>query len=520
MNILIVDDDSIIRKWLALMLNQIEKYSIKIFEASDGIEATELCAINPIDLMITDIKMPLLNGIGVLERLKVEKPSIRTVVLSSYDDFNFVRKALKSGAIDYIRKAEMTIEDITLILDKVYNDIELEKKLIDLDENALYEILDRKKNFNNYIEHNGPGFFDFISSDLPDTVSTDLCVAIFKANDISGKFLPIASIVNICDSIIYNAGLIGICVPWKEDMFVVNYKCHNVVREYQEEEFLKIFETINSYLKKHHSITIPYCINMLCCRGSSYINTFNSVLEEFENRTYYGIAKLTSASSKSFLSTFNINDIINAISSNLINQNYSEAFTELKNFIKLFHEHHVSPTVIRENCSLLFYLFYAHSAIFDSQGSNENSLLNFVRQLDEVRTESEISHWVENFEIKYFEYITIIYNKFSPVIKNAIQYINNNYFNKITLDQVANEVFRNRTYFSQLFKKEVGINFHNYLEDVRIKNAIILINRGDKTLAEIPEHVGFSNQTYFSKIFKHYTGISPAKFKKKVYKNT
>jgi len=129
MNILIVDDDAIIRNWLSMLLKQLHQYEITLFEATDGLEALNICAVSPIDLVITDIKMPQMNGIELISRLKNEYPQIRTSVLSSYDEFEYVRIALKSGALDYTLKAEMKLEDITALLEKTLNNIKMEESV-------------------------------------------------------------------------------------------------------------------------------------------------------------------------------------------------------------------------------------------------------------------------------------------------------------------------------------------------------------------------------------------------------
>jgi len=128
MNILIVDDDLLIRNWLKILLQQIQNMETSIYEASNGQEALETCRNNSIELVITDIKMPVLNGLDLIGSLKKEFPTIRFCVLSSYDDFDYVKNALKAGALDYILKAEMQLDDLSQILVKVQNSIRMEKK--------------------------------------------------------------------------------------------------------------------------------------------------------------------------------------------------------------------------------------------------------------------------------------------------------------------------------------------------------------------------------------------------------
>ena len=102
MKILVVDDDTLIRKWMTLLLEQSAK-TLEILQAENGADALSLVQENPdLDLIITDIKMPLMNGLELCECVKRLYPSVCIVILSSYDDFSYVKQALQLGATDYI----------------------------------------------------------------------------------------------------------------------------------------------------------------------------------------------------------------------------------------------------------------------------------------------------------------------------------------------------------------------------------------------------------------------------------
>ena len=126
MNVLIVEDDTMLRSWLSMLLSSLSDYQLRIHEAQDGLDALEICRRMPVELVITDIKMPRMDGLQLIQCLKKDFPEIRTAVLSSFDDFSFVKAALQYGALDYILKAEMTVKDLSQLLDKVQNDFQIE----------------------------------------------------------------------------------------------------------------------------------------------------------------------------------------------------------------------------------------------------------------------------------------------------------------------------------------------------------------------------------------------------------
>ena len=99
-------------------------------------------------------------------------------------------------------------------------------------------------------------------------------------------------------------------------------------------------------------------------------------------------------------------------------------------------------------------------------------------------------------------------------IRMAVQYIEKNYKNKISLNTVADEVELSPVYLSHIFKKETGENFIDYLNGYRIKAAKELLKETNMSVKEISWEVGFQDATYFSKLFKKIVGIKPAEYRK------
>ncbi|WP_195989345.1 helix-turn-helix domain-containing protein [Clostridium sp. D53t1_180928_C8] len=105
-------------------------------------------------------------------------------------------------------------------------------------------------------------------------------------------------------------------------------------------------------------------------------------------------------------------------------------------------------------------------------------------------------------------------SKKTPVVIEVQKYINRNYHNEdLSISEIANNLGVSQTYLTRLFKRELGMNFIDYLTNVRIKNAIILMRDPSLKLYEIAELIGYSTQHYFSNIFKKHVGISPQDYK-------
>lgn len=99
------------------------------------------------------------------------------------------------------------------------------------------------------------------------------------------------------------------------------------------------------------------------------------------------------------------------------------------------------------------------------------------------------------------------------VIQQAREYIDQNFYENLTLDVMAQKFNMNRTYFSDLFKQEVGDSFKRYLIQTRIRHAMDLLAKKEMKAVNVALIVGFNDPIYFSRVFKKYTGISVTEFK-------
>lgn len=104
--------------------------------------------------------------------------------------------------------------------------------------------------------------------------------------------------------------------------------------------------------------------------------------------------------------------------------------------------------------------------------------------------------------------------KIKELVSSSIKYMNDNYERDISIADVAKYVFLSPSYFTRIFKEEIGISPMNYLLKIRVERAKELLDGSEMKVGDIAQMVGFSNQQRFNEIFKKYTGITPLKFRK------
>jgi len=180
------------------------------------------------------------------------------------------------------------------------------------------------------------------------------------------------------------------------------------------------------------------------------------------------------------------------------------------------HRQNVYPSKIKSVLSSALNLFITSEVLIkaDHQVLNE-TLDSKIKSVLDSQNEGELSENLRKFCKEFLSISNSFTIGISISIKKALEFIDHNYMNKMTLDDVANYVYLNSSYLSQLFKKEMGISFGEYLESIRLKHAKELIKNSNKPMSDIAEEVGFSSQNYFTRVFKKATSLSPAKYKER-----
>ena len=142
--------------------------------------------------------------------------------------------------------------------------------------------------------------------------------------------------------------------------------------------------------------------------------------------------------------------------------------------------------------------------------------LNFkyINEVHSFRTVDQLAVWLSKIMVRFSDCVFDLKDvKHVDVIYKALEYIKKNYMNKISLNDVAYVSNISPSYFSKVFKEEMGMNFNNYLNKVRVSNGKRLLMDDSIPLVDVAFMTGFEDQSYFSKVFKRITGVSPGKFR-------
>lgn len=411
MRIIVVDDDKIIRMGLVKILNKLFENHEIIGDFQNGLLAFEYLKENDgqIDLVITDIKMPIMTGIEFVEKANKElkHPPI-FIVLSGYDEFTYVRDTMKYGAFNYLLKPIKKDE-----LKKVVEEVEIKIK----------ELKKKDKIMTKSIEVIKKDFFKHL---------------LFSNSDINIK-----TDKSLLENIQLDEG----------------YYYQMIVLPINKEEKEFNNKVLNRYFKEVTSN-----------------NKIEYIYFLYNDNVY-------------IIFYFNVNEISNI--SDVTNQIDERSNMFIENGMNVFILECTNKVwEIREQSKLA-------RKVKDKMLYNKNAKKYYIDDLNEL--------------LDILEDDKNLYSVTS--IKLAIQFITKNFDKNITLKDVADEVFLSQNYLSELFKKETGEGFYEFLSNYRIKRAKELLVTTNLKIYEVAENVGYNDSITFGRAFKKIAGVTPNSFR-------
>lgn len=515
--ILIVDDD-------VEMLHGLENiidWSLQGFEivgkAENGVDALEIFQKTHPDIIMTDISMPLLDGLTLVKTLRNTGLNFKTILLTCHEDFHYAKEAISLNVEEYLVKYTLTEENLINVLQKlklkIYEE-EFQKK-------SLYK-------YSNEIRHNKNFFKKKILSDImenriksyetlhdkaflyniliPDREYKIIGIFIdnyensLKSCAIDDSDLLEFSICNIIEEIFVDVKNISL-LPF-DNFFILLYWDDTIevrLKQVVIDKLRKVQLATNDILK----------IDVSICIGNTYDNIWRikeAILDIKRLRESYFYIEGNKFIDKQ--KEFNLADVntlykkycegIKVLIENNEISKLAPAFDELFNTIQ---ENAFSPNNVRS-------LF--NKLLVDLDFGLRKLDLNIGNTKVEGETYSQCkNHLLEGlqFYIKYLE--DKINHSYSSDVKKVIEYVNNNLDKDISLETVASYIYKNSSYLSRMFKKETGFNFSEYLIKKRIEKATFLLSETDIPVEEVCSQIGIENVYYFYRFYKKETGKTP-----------
>lgn len=524
-NVLIVDDDKVILHDIKKLMDwELWGFSV-IAEAENGLEAIKIIRSRKIDLVITDIYMPVMDGVELIRKCKDEFPEIEFIVISNYDEFKYVKEAMKLGAFDYLLKYELDSKSFLPIINLVKKKIR-EKENCNI--NPSFELDKRwrpvleEKFWRNliYDQMEGEELLREAGSLKIDLSTYPYIILLLEVSfpnideslelkELKKLDLNLLSYVKECsDNFKYAFTLKAEKNIWAV-ILKASEKSHGIIKN-------SAFFFSKALIKSIKSQTNPNVfveIGDVIIKPEEFHRNFQKMTDCLESRFYYGLDTIIDISYFNNMKTGFEDKNMEILRENALkavqNLDFSCAEKIVFSIIEEANLKRYSPSLLYEFFTVLI---FSIKKLLNEKGITafEEKPISIEKKLRSMKTLKTIETYIrEALEEISKEIIDKNGNNYRFEIRKALSLINQNFSRNLTLEYIAEYAGVSKNYFCRLFKEETGENFVEYINRLRIEKAKQLIAESNKSMKEISSTVGL-DYTYFCKVFKNSVGKRPS----------
>ncbi|WP_167956457.1 response regulator transcription factor [Anaerosporobacter faecicola] len=519
LSVMIVDDEPYIREGLKVVINWEEQGFRITGEASNGQEALELLENKKFDLVIADIRMPIYNGLELIEIAKKKNKGItKYVILSGYSDFDYVKRALNQSVSDYILKP-IQKEELIQTLKKVKEDILKEQ----LDEKEIQQL--RTNQIKNSIDGLLGGLY------------SDASIGLLK--EYFGKFISMRYIlIRMEEKKAANkkwnarAHLTELLKSKEEEktFYITDGKKINgttydigllVYARNQKKKDTQIIEEIYSICvtdegktyRFYAGIQVPHLEDLMDSFKTAIKATVNQCMTDEKDQIIYFDDLKAKESTKHTVSYEKIERLTRYVKEH----ETEKIIPVIKDIYKELKEGLVEPNLIQLNIRYILYNLVDVSQ--NLLGSSEQTeLLDYLNDtlLEDISYCGDMEAFIHVIS-DLSEYLYQLKNCPSANILSKItKEIDERYADNITLKDLGKKYYISSVYLGQIFKKEIGKSFKDYLNTVRIVKAAELLLQTNERVYAIAERVGYQKVDYFISKFVSIKGTTPHQYRLRV----
>ena len=494
---------------------------------SNGLEAWEATQQNLPDIIITDIGMPKMNGLEMLEMFTSVHPRFKAIVLSCHNEFKYAQQAMKFNVRDYILKESLDIDQLQSSLKSIVSDMNSVKKSSEdmllykqkqsVNQSAfkekflkdtLYQASSKKNEWIERARLNGVHLE--AKYYIPMVISIDRISTLARSRKMN-DYTIVFAVENILQEVLESTR----CVTFRfsNKQLVILFCCEDSAKEQQALYYAmeRGIAAIQQYLK----------ISVTCLVGRESLNpkeiqcVLTPILKQPEFNFYLRESKIH----RFEIFTFSQEDI---------HTGYAQFFSDINNNIALnlpevlrdkvidwadwVRTHKFHPSDVKEMVLQLLLELQMKTKV-TLQYHQDLSREKLYDMVTSIETLDHFKEWFIHYLNTLAQQLSIlaIRSKRPEVIK-AQQFVIQHVTEKITLEDMANSLNLNSSYFSRLFKQETNQNFIQYVNMVKLQKAKELLQQSNKAVEEISDYLGYANKSYFIKLFKREIGMKPSEY--------
>ena len=535
MRLLIAEDELWLRKRLVSTIDWSSYGISEVYEAEDGGEALEIALKEKPDIVITDIRMPELSGIDLMKKLNENSIFSKMIVVSGYDDFEYAQGALRMGAINYLLKPV----DEEELLDSVKRCVEELKK-----EKNKETVFDKQSAASEML-------MEHIYEDLIFETSekrTEELLQKLSRKEIGFPFQS-AAVVNM--QVREHTFFVNDKV--KSDMWsVYQWLRRNLQEDCYECQYLymrgsqivlllfgddleaKFMERVENWvqlileaLQKELNISLFMAAGDVTDDFSGIHRSYEMAQKKIKEKRAEEkrILALRNQETEQELNT-RFDDVYGEYDFKLLikeirNGDSEKAQTELQAILQSSSRRLQSADMMKLQLFYMNFINRIAGACLPECEAYADELamqcMTVMRELIYIGSDTIVTEMWDCLR-KFVEKLVEVYQENNGkrkhwMIDQVLQYVEENYNTALSTRDIAGRFFMNTSYFSKLFHEQMGCTFLNYLINVRVEKAKMMLTQTNMKLYDIAEAVGYTNVQYFSTIFKEKEGLTPSAFR-------
>lgn len=501
LDVLIVDDEPFIRGVLCELISWEEQGMALCGDTYNGEEALGIMKRRNVDILITDIKMPVMDGLELIPRARKLNPQLRIVVLSAYDDYPLVREAFRAGADDYLLKPELTDDGLTDVLTRIRSKHKASRESSfspDARSACLLRVL-RTGSVTNKDRRTLIGADADGNRQLMQMAVIRLCTGASRLDDVREGL----------KHIIERAGEDGRCVYCVTDWDRICLFCpsHGTSGVIGIEELISNLSDRHSSLDSYTGVSVSSCgmedIGTLY-RQALVAMSYAFLAEKGDVVEYGRIANRTDVLEEAEAKAGMLREALRSWNPQAI----KETTGRLEIPKRLYRADQADPIREQFNRYRLIIGEFLHEKGLDG------FLVEQLRHYDETLRHSgrltALNVWTRDI----FEAYAAKISDANLIAGRTAHLLGKRFKMDDSLDEMAEMLGISRGHLCRTFREAHGKSVMQYRERLRIDESVRLLRSGNLRVYEIAEQVGYANVEHFSKVFKKLMGVSPKRFLK------
>ncbi|TVY00267.1 response regulator [Paenibacillus cremeus] len=531
-NVILVDDDYPVLELLSEAIGW-EELGLQLTGMHENGQAAWEQAQEALpDIVITDIGMPKMNGLELIERLKERKANIRFVILSCHSEFQFAQQAMRLNVQDYLLKDALDPAELEMLLRRVKESLDAEAQM-NWQQSRLKHMVDETKELRkeqwlkNFIEQPLLSPQDWLKEAQNNyglLAEEMACLPVIgflegysqaKRRFLSDQTLRFA-VNNVMDEVLQAAELPCFHTSYGNRESFLLFSFRPGIKTNVYDQIGGSLKAAQDALQWTLKLRISFILGEPCSTPETLRPMLGELVGSRAQRFYLeegDIAKRRPVTKQAYEEVFTDYDLASTeLRESVIGKRPEAVKTVVERWTSQLKAREYAPETVKDwMLKLLLDLkLKLQSLQFMHPGYSADTLHKEIAEIDSL---SEMKHWL----IEHLEAVSLLVGtartSMRAEVVEACKYVSLHLDRRISLEEVSEHLHLNASYFSRMFKKETGESFIEYVTRMKMERAKELLDRTSHSVGKICELLGYDNQSYFIKIFKSHTGVTPVEYR-------